>query len=301
MAVTGYRVERCQGAGCTNFAQVGTPTGTSFSDTGLAGGDELHAIGCARPTRPATSAAIRTSATATTPAAPDTTPPTAPTGLTRDGGERSQINLSWTAATDNVAVTGYRVERCQGAGCTNFAQVGDADGAPASATPAWRPRTSYSYRVRAADASGNLGGYSNVATATTPAAPPPPTGLVAAYGFNEGAGTTVADASGNGNTGTISGATWSDAGTLRGALSFNGASSLVRVPSSASLNVSTAMTLEAWIQPTAAQSGWRTIMQREVDAYFLNASNGNGPLRPSGGGTFGGADRSASAARRRAR
>ena len=36
----------------------------------------------------------------------------------------SQINLSWTASTDNVGVTGYRVERCQGAGCTNFAQVG---------------------------------------------------------------------------------------------------------------------------------------------------------------------------------
>jgi hypothetical protein len=48
------------------------------------------------------------------------------------------------------------------------------------------------------------------------------------------------------------------------------------------------MTLQAWIFPTAAQSGWRTIMQREVDAYFLNASNGNGPLLPSGGGTIGG-------------
>ena len=37
-----------------------------------------------------------------------------------------------------------------------------------------------------------------------------------------------------------------------------------------------------------AQGGWRTIMQREVDAYFLNASNDAGPLRPSGGGTFDG-------------
>ena len=36
----------------------------------------------------------------------------------------SQINLTWTAATDNVGVTGYRVERCQGAGCTTFTQVG---------------------------------------------------------------------------------------------------------------------------------------------------------------------------------
>ena len=36
------------------------------------------------------------------------------------------------------------------------------------------------------------------------------------------------------------------------------------------------MTLSAWIQPTVSQSGWRTIMQREVDAYFLNASNSAG-------------------------
>src|SRR5437868_12869791 len=36
---------------------------------------------------------------------------------------RSQINLSWIASTDNVGVTGYRVERCQSAGCSNFAQI----------------------------------------------------------------------------------------------------------------------------------------------------------------------------------
>ena len=61
----------------------------------------------------------------------------------------------------------------------------------------------------------------------------------------------------------------------------------MRVPSSASLNLTSAMTLSAWIQPTASQGGWRTIMQRETDAYFLNASNSDGPLRPAGGGTFG--------------
>ncbi len=160
---------------------------------------------------------------------------------------------------------------------TSFADSGLASG------------TSYSYRVRAADASGNLGGYSNVATAVTTSTPPP-TGLVAAYALNEGAGTTVTDASGNGNTGTISGGVaWSTAGRWGGALSFNGVNSLVRVASSASLNLGAAMTLEAWIQPTAAQSGWRTIVQREVDAYFLNASNDSGPLRPAGGGTLGGA------------
>ena len=96
---------------------------------------------------------------------------------------RSQINLSWTASTDNVAVTGYRVERCQGAGCTNFAQVG-APAVAAFSDTGLAPGTSYRYRVRATDAAGNFSGYSNAASGTTPSAPdttPPtaPTGLSA--------------------------------------------------------------------------------------------------------------------------
>ena len=49
-----------------------------------------------------------------------------------------------------------------------------------------------------------------------------PTGLVAAYGFDEGSGTTVTDASGNGNTGTITNATWATTGKYGKALQFNG-------------------------------------------------------------------------------
>jgi hypothetical protein len=147
--------------------------------------------------------------------------------------------------------------------------------------------TTYRYQVRAVDAAGNLGAYSPIATVTTPVSSLP-AGLVAAYGFNEGAGSTVTDASGNGNAGAITGATWTTQGKFGSALSFDGSSSLVVIPGSSSLNVTTGMTLEAWIFPTATQSGWRTIMQREVDAYFLNASTDAGPLRPGGGATISG-------------
>jgi hypothetical protein len=196
------------------------------------------------------------------------------------------VNLSWTASTDNVGVTGYRIERCQGTGCSNFAEVGTAATTTYNAT-GLAASTSYSFRVRASDVAGNLGAYSNVSGATTLTSPPA-TGLVAAYSFKEGAGTTVADSSGNGNTGTISGATWTTQGKFGSALAFNGSSSMVVINGSPSLNVSTAMTLEAWIYPTVNQSGWRTILQREVDAYFLNASNSSGARRPAGGGTFNG-------------
>ena len=50
----------------------------------------------------------------------DNQPPSAPGTLTATAASATQINLSWGAAIDNVGVTGYRVERCTGAGCTNF-------------------------------------------------------------------------------------------------------------------------------------------------------------------------------------
>jgi len=113
-------------------------------------------------------------------------------------------------------------------------------------------------------------------------------GLVAAYSFNEGTGSTVTDASGNGNTGTISGATWTTAGKYGSALSFNGTSSLIAIPASASLNITSAITLEAWTYPTVSQSGWRTILQKESEAFWLHASSTAGALRPGAGGTFNG-------------
>jgi hypothetical protein len=85
----------------------------------------------------------------------------------------------------------------------------------------------------------------------------------------------------------INGATWTT-GKYGGALAFNGTNATVRVPDSASLHLSTAMTLSAWVSPTFAQTGWRTVMQKETDAWFLNASNGTGARRPAGGATIGG-------------
>jgi hypothetical protein len=97
----------------------------------------------------------------------DTAPPTAPTNLAATPASTTQINLSWSASTDNVGVTGYRVERCQGNGCSSFAQIGSPAGASFNDS-GLLVSTAYSYRVRATDAAGNLSGYSNTASATTP-------------------------------------------------------------------------------------------------------------------------------------
>jgi len=98
---------------------------------------------------------------------PDTEPPTAPSGLSGTA-TSTTIALSWTASTDNVAVTGYLLERCQGAGCSDFAQIATPPGTSFSDT-GLSPSTSYSYRVRATDAASNLSAYSGEATRTTAA------------------------------------------------------------------------------------------------------------------------------------
>ena len=89
-----------------------------------------------------------------------------------------------------------------------------------------------------------------------------PAGLVAAYGFNEGSGSTTSDASGMSNTGTISGATWTTSGRFGNALSFNGSSNRVNINDANSLDLTTGMTLEAWVYPTSL-SGWRSVILKE--------------------------------------
>src|SRR5213079_3004540 len=166
VGVTGYPVERCQGAGCTSFAPIGTAAGTTYADAGLAA-NTSYSYQVRATDAAGNPSGYSNVASATTPA-PDTQPPTAPGTLTATVVSGSQINLSWTASTDNVGVTGYPVQRCQGAGCTSFAPIGTRAGTT-YADAGLAANTSYSYQVRATDAAGNPSEYSNVASATTPA------------------------------------------------------------------------------------------------------------------------------------
>src|SRR6476620_622296 len=97
------------------------------------------------------------------PAAADTTAPAAPTGLTAGPPTATSVPLSWTAATDNVAVTGYQVYR-DGAS----APVQTITGTTYTDT-ALSPNTTYSYTVKAIDGAGNQSPASNIAAATTTA------------------------------------------------------------------------------------------------------------------------------------
>ncbi|HEX2570370.1 MAG TPA: lamin tail domain-containing protein [Polyangia bacterium] len=102
--------------------------------------------------------------------APDTTPPSAPTNLVASAASTSQIDLTWTAATDNVGVASYNVYRSlDGSNFAPYINVSDTGFADTGLAAA----TTYSYRVTALDNAGNESPASAVAAATTFAPPPP--------------------------------------------------------------------------------------------------------------------------------
>jgi uncharacterized delta-60 repeat protein len=166
----------------------------------------------------------------------DKSSPTVPTNLSAVPVSSSQIDLAWSAATDNVGVTGYRVSR-NGAVVTTTSATSFPDAGLAAST-------AYTYSVTAFDAAGNVSSASTPVSATTPAA-----GLVAAYRFGEGAGTTTADGSPNANNGAlVNGAAWTSAGKFGSAINFDGVNDYVRVADSASLDLGRTGTVEAWVK-----------------------------------------------------
>lgn len=166
----GFKIERCAGDGCSDFAQVATAAANAagYADAGLAASTSYSYR--VRAYNTIDDSPYSNTAGAVTPALP--LPPAAPSGLTAAAASTSQINLAWT---DNALdETGYKIERCTGAGCTSFAQIAAVGaGVTSYANTGLTASTSYSYRVRAYNDGGDSG-YSNEASATTQAAPSVP-------------------------------------------------------------------------------------------------------------------------------
>jgi YD repeat-containing protein len=161
-----YRVESCQGAGCTSFVELARNiTGTAYSHTGLTASTiyQYRVYAVDRQGNAGDYSAVTSQVTQDP---PESVPPSAPGGVSAAAISSTQVSLSWTSATDNVGVTGYFIERCNGLNCTTFTQVGSS-AATTYIDAGASPSTIVSYRVRATDAVGNLGPYSGTAVATT--------------------------------------------------------------------------------------------------------------------------------------
>jgi len=162
VAIAWYSLEHCTGAGCVNFVEFNTSGTTAGSDTGLQPSTLYrYRIRAFDGTNYSAYSTIVEATTLT----PDATAPTVPTNVLATVVSTTQINLAWTASTDNIAVTNYRVERCTGAACVNFSEVG----APTAITfpnTALTAGTVYRFRVRAFDGV-NFSAYSTIIQATT--------------------------------------------------------------------------------------------------------------------------------------
>jgi chitodextrinase len=167
VGVIGYRIYR-------NGALVGSAATTAYADTSVQPATGYSYYATAYDAAGNASTASNT-ATATTPAVGDTTPPSTPTGLAATVAGPAEVDLNWTASTDNVGVAGYRIYR-------NGVLVGSSANTVYADTRV-QAATSYTYYTIAYDAAGNTSAASNTVIATTPSAPdttPPsaPSGLV---------------------------------------------------------------------------------------------------------------------------
>jgi hypothetical protein len=110
--------------------------------------------------------------------------------------------------------------------------------------------------------------------------PSVPANLIGAWGFDETSGTSATDASGRGHTGTVTGgATRTTGGKFGGAISFDGIDDLVTVADTNALDLTSGMTLEAWVRPTAIGSAWRSVLLKEQPGdliYSLYAGDSAG-------------------------
>jgi Concanavalin A-like lectin/glucanases superfamily len=218
------------------------------------------------------SAAVQAGITLVTPPV-DTTPPSGSVRINGGAGSTTTVDVTLTlAATDNA--TGVTRMR--------FSNNGTSFGTPVAfaATAAWRLTAGNGVKqvfAQFQDGAGNWSGSTSASITLT--APPGTGGLIAAYGFNEGQGTTTADATGNGLTGTLSSATWVPTGRFGSALNFTGQSaSRVTVASSPLLQFATAFTISAWVNPRVTQSAEPTIVAKEISGRlsFVLYSKGSG-------------------------
>jgi hypothetical protein len=267
IGVTVYNIHRSTDTGVvpTPANRVGQSASTSFTDN-TAAGTYFYVVTALDAAGNVSAPSNEASATVLT----DTTPPavtlTAPAG----GSTVSGVATLSADASDDVAVAGVQ-----------FLVNGNPAGAEdlqASYSTSWDTRTvpngTYNISARARDAAGNTTTTAVVSVTVSNAVS---TGLVGAYAFDEGTGTTALDSSGTGNGGTLSNAAWTTAGVFGSALSFNGSNAWVSIADSASLDLTTSMTLEAWVRPSSITSDWRTIILKERPsglAYALYAADG---------------------------
>jgi phosphodiesterase/alkaline phosphatase D-like protein len=277
---TGYVVERDTTNAFVAPVSVSLPANTTaYASTGLTASTTYYYR--VKAVNGATSSGYSNTANATTSAA--STPPAAPTGLTATAQSSSAINLAWTDNATNES--GYVLERDVSSIFPSQVVRNLAANVTSYADTGLAASTLYYYRVRATNGSGPSAN-SNVASATTQASAPGyqagilADGPVSCWRLGESSGTVAADLR-SANQGTYVGgptlgaASLLAADTANRAVTFDGVNDSVSIANSASLSLTSTVSLEAWIKPAAlpATGSFASVVSRP-EAYSLQF---NGP------------------------
>ena len=186
-------------------------------------------------------------------------PPAAPAGLSASAGNQ-QISLNWNDNSESD-LAGYHVYRSTTAGGPYTRITTSLVSVSAYNDAGLTNGITYYYAVTATDADNNESANSNEANATPTDSDPT---LVGYWKFDEGSGTVAADASGNGNHGTLqNGPIWTT-GRIGGALRFDGNNDYVNLPSGL-LNGLSNVTTAFWIKTSKTGK----------QAIFSGATSGN--------------------------
>ncbi|MEO8774484.1 MAG: fibronectin type III domain-containing protein [Gelidibacter sp.] len=156
VGVTGYTILQ-------NGTSIGTTNGaTTFNVTGLTQNTSYAFTVTARDAAGNVSS-VSNVTNVTTQASADSQAPTAPSNLVSSSTTTTTTNLSWTASTDNVGVTGYTILQ-------NGTSIGTTSGVTTFNVTGLTQNTPYAFTVTANDAAGNVSPVSNTANVTTQAA-----------------------------------------------------------------------------------------------------------------------------------
>ena len=190
----------------------------------------------------------------------DNTPPTVSVTAPGSGGTVTDtVSLTATAA-DNLGVV-----------TVQFKVDGVDVGSPLLAAPftvswnsATEPNGPHVITAVARDLSGNQA-TSEVTVTTSNRGAPTTKGLVASYSFDDGTGANIVDDSAYKHpAGSIVGAAWAEKGQHGGALQFDGDDDVVTIPHVAALDLTSAMTVEAWVNPSQVDENWRSAVMKEL-------------------------------------
>ena len=267
VGVTGYRIYR-------DGVVVTTSPTNAYSDAGLTAAT-TYAYRVSALDAAGNESAQSDAVTVTTQAPPsDTTPPSVSVSAP-SAGTTVTGNVSVAAtASDDVGVAGVQ-----------FLLDGNALGTEDTTSPygvVWDTTTAtngpHSLTARARDAAGNSR-TSTVSSVIVDNSVPPPNALLAGYAFEEGAGTSAADASGHDLAATLLGGAGWGVGKNGSALSLNGSSfQYADLGDPASLRLTGSMTISAWIHSTAFPGDDAAVVSRRGSVGFqLDTTTDRGP------------------------